>query len=788
MFKQFLKFSVRVIAKDKFFSFIKIFGLSISLAMSFLILLFVLHETGYDKFHKNRKRIYRLIVEESDVDYYHSSTAFILGPTLKSQLPEVQNYARIYTGTVSVKNGDSFIDEYSFSCADNSLFDIFTIPFLQGNPDNALIDPFSLVITNEMAVKYFGNQNPLGKYLNIKIKGELFNYQVTGVIADFPKNSTIQVNFIGDISLRLKQIENDLDHNKKSAWKDKSFSTYILAQKKANPVEIENKINLLSEGFQKLRIKFHLQPLRDVYLHKSKLPDYGVSRRNKKDIKLFSFIGITILIVGGINFILLTTAKTINRSKEIAVNKIFGATRKIIITQALFESLFFSLVSLPIALILSYLFLNPVGELLNRDLIVEVNQYFQFFYGIILITLFLGLIPGTIIALYFSKISLVSILKSKINTGSSKPVLRSGLILIELVTFLVLLNITGIVFKQIRYIETKDLGLNKENLIVLSSFDPSFSKNYSVIKHELLKNPNVISVTGSPFGIPTPRTGVVSIPRFDDPTQEAIIDAWIVDFNFIETFGFQLMEGRDFSENIPSEAKNSVIINEKAQRELGLTNPIGVKLTNKTIIGVLKDFHLYPLNTPINPLIINIFSRGATYIYIKTYEDSYSNIIPFLENTLSKFNTNTTFNFYIFEDFLDLFYKKEQKLSKILSVFSIISVLVASLGLFGLFGFVLRESNRVIAIRKVFGSSSFKIMVLFAGRYFKLLFMANLISIPIAFYFMNQWLQNYSYSTRIGFLIFLLSGIFSCLILILTIGFQTYKVSNTNPTDTLRHE
>jgi len=791
MLTHYFKTAIRNIARNKIFSIINIVGLTIGLASSFLILLYVLNETGYDKYHKKRNQIYRVITEYID-SWEQPGTACILAPTMKSDFPEIEFIARINTIITSLKKGEEYINERYFRTADNDIFEIFTLPFLKGNPKTALADPFSVVISESMADKYFENQDPLGKVLTIMAMDEEIQLTVTGVMKDIPENSTYKADFIGTTELAIKYWGKRFNNKNFTVdWSATYFGqTYILLPKNCKASELEQKFSgfekkYLPEGF---RMKFHLQPLTDVYLKSSHFMNNRGAIGNIKNVYIFSFIGLFILIIACINYIILSTARSATRSKEIGIRKVIGAGRKNLAKQILGESVIVSFISLPIALLLVHLLLPTVNQLFNKELIINYTQNWQFIIGFIFVTLFVGLISGSYIAFYLSSFRPVEVLKSKINTGITKSVYRRILITVQLIIFIVLILGTGIIFRQIHYANNKDMGFNKEGIVIIYYDDDEFRRRYESFKNEVAKNPNIINVSGAMFSPPYNGGMEWDVPGVDDPSQVTKVEGLAVDFNYIETYEFKLKEGRSFSREFPSDS-SAIILNETAVKELGLVDPVGKKINNRTIIGVIKDFHLHSFHMEIKPMIIDIMRlKYAREVVVRIHPGKISETISFLEDKWEEFAPDSPFEYSFFDDALEQLYREEQIFGKIISIFTFLAIFIASLGLFGLSLFIAEQRTKEIGIRKVFGSSVSRIFKLISKEFILMVLIANLIASPIAYYFMNKWLENFAYRTKIEIWLYIVAVALSMFIVLITMSFQTLKAAYTNPAESLRYE
>jgi putative ABC transport system permease protein len=790
MLNHYLKIAFRNLAKNKIVSIISIAGYAIGLTCALLILLYVLHEINYDRCHKNRKQIYRVLVEH--VGFWEQPlTQYILAPTLKSNFPEIISITRIHWLSADVKKGEDYITNVPFRSADNDIFNIFTLPFLKGDPESALTDPFSVVISESIAREYFINQDALGKVLTIRIWEEEIHLTVSGIMEEIPENSTFKADFIVPIDLSAKYWARRYSNaNFKVDWAATYFGhTYLLLQKNYQSSELENKFTEFEKTYlpEGVNIKFHLQPLEDVYLRSSHLVN-NTTQGNIKNVYTFALIGFIILIVAGINYAILATARSSIRSKEIGIRKVAGAGKNILVRQILGESVLTSFMALPVSLLLAHLLLPSINQLFRRELAIHYSENWQFIAGFILLTLFVGLISGSYLAFYLSSFQPADVLKSKINTGITRSVYQKTLIAIQLIVFIVLILGTGIIYKQIRYALHQDMGLEKEGLVIMYYDDDDFRKRYGSFKDEISKNPAILHVSGAMFSPPYNGGMEWDVPRMDDPDQIVRVEGLAVDFDYIETIGFRLMNGRTFSGEFAGDS-NAIMLNETAVKKLGFDNPVGQMIHGQEVIGVIEDFHLHSFHKEIKPMIISMMRlEYAREVVVRIKPENISKTMTFIEEEWKEFAPDVPFDYSFFDDALAELYSNEQRFGKIISLFTLLAVFIASIGLFGLSLFIGEQRVKEIGIRKVFGSSVSRIIKLILKEYILMVLVANLIAWPVAYYIMNRWLQNFAYHTKMNAWLFIGAAVLSMFIVLTTMSFQTIRAAHTNPAETLRYE
>jgi len=791
MIKHYIKAALRNITKNKAISIISIIGYTIGLTCALLILLYVLNETSYDRHHKKRDRIYRVIVDHMGA-WEQPGTQYILAPTMRSDFPEISAITRINWLRAEIKKSeDEYINEM-FNSADNDIFKIFTIPFLQGNPESALNEPFSVVITESTANEYFENQDPLNKTLTVKIFEDELQLTVTGVIKEFPKTSTFKPEFIVPSDLAARYWSQRFNTKKFLVDWTATYSgqTYLLFPENYDPAGLETKFPDFEKTYlpEASKIKFRLQSLKDVYFKSSHFANNRTVTGNIKNVYVFSLIGFLILVIASINYTILSTARASTRSKEIGIRKVRGAGRKTLVRQILGESIITSFISLPLALLLAYLLLPSVNHLFRKELALQLTENWHFFTGFILLTLLVGLMSGSYLAFYLSSFQPVDVLKSKINTGISKSFYQKILITVQLVIFITLLLGTGIIFRQIKYAQNKDMGFNKEGLMTIYHDDDEFRKRYFSFKNEIIKHQGVVNVSGTLFGPPYNGGMQWEVPRMDDPDEIVRVEGLGVDFNYIETLEFEIIEGRAFSEEFGSDS-SAIILNESAVKKLGIDDPIGQLINDQKIIGVIKDFHLHSFHTEIMPMIIDIMRlEYADEVVIRLNPNNISNTIDFIEEKWKEFAPDSPFEYSFFDDALKELYSDEQRFGKIVSLSTLIAVFIACIGMFGLSLFIGEQRIKEIGIRKVFGSSSVQVVKLILKQYMFMVLVGNLVAWPIAWFVMNRWLQNYAYRTNFEIWLFIVVAAVSTFIVLAAMTFQTVKAARTNPSETLKFE
>jgi putative ABC transport system permease protein len=797
MFKNYLKIALRNMKKNKGYSFINITGLAVGMACCILIFCWINDELSYDQFHNNIDRLYRVIRSERTPDgsiNQYASTPSPVGPSLKESYPEITEFSRLYTfsrqrGRVLLKYKNNQFYEDRFYCADPSFFSIFTFPFIQGNPQSALTNPNSVVITQDMAKKYFGNENPVGKTLTIVNSHDLI---VSGVIENIPANSHVQFDFICPLQPLLDQF------SWMRRWNIPHFYTYILIENSANINEVCQKIRdhlkrYEPEFYNTSLNQYVLQSVKDIHLRSRYKSDLsGESKTQTVYIAFFSLIAAFVLIIACINFINLTTARSTNRAKEIGMRKVSGANRIHIVRQFFGESLLMSFLSLGLAILLVNLSLPTFNQLSGKQ--VEFVHLFNLdiliaIVGIVIITSVLsGLYPAVVL----SSFQPIGVLKGRTSNVMRNKHFRRILVIFQFTLSIILIIGTIVLYSQLRYIQHKELGYDKEYLIYFPG-QGNLKKQYHVFKEEMLKYSQVLGVTSS-SDLPTKTTHYTMINGWEGSSAEdgMLMNFFSVDEDYIKTFGIEMAEGRFFSETIATDATQGFVLNQEAVRLMSMQNPVGKRFSfferEGRIIGVMKDFHFKSLHQPIEPLIFWINPAWDQYIFVRVQSGEMAETLQFIEELHQRFNPGYPFDFKFLDEDIDQLYRTEMRTKQVLSLFAGFAIFISCIGLFGLASFITVQRTKEIGIRKVLGASVVGVVKLLSRELIWWIFIANLISWPFAYYITRKWLDSFAYRIDLTFLPFILAGFSALVIALLTVSYQSIKAAMANPVESLRYE
>ncbi|MFA8433342.1 MAG: ABC transporter permease [Marinifilaceae bacterium] len=796
-----LKITLRNLWKNKIFSLINLFGLAIGLACCIILYLYVADELSYDKHNPNHERIYRLgtSFKFNELELTDPSTSPAVGPALVNEFPEVENSVRIlreFNPLPIETDGKSFVEEKIY-WTDPSFVDIFNVSCLEGNPKLSLSQPNQLVISRSTAMKYFGSLQVMGKQVKLEDDG---TYTITSVVEDMPKNSHFHFHFLTSVQTHWKY--------KVTSWMNDGAYTYVLLDRKSSAESFHSKLpGLVKKYIEPELIKNHNQslkeyeeagnyhryyamPLSKIHLHSHSIYELEPNG-NISNVYIFSFSSLLILLIACINFTNLSTAKSTQRAKEIGVRKTLGSTRKRLIGQFLSESILLSLFALVIALLLVEASLPLTNSLIGKKLQILYHQNYHLLLLFLGIALFTGLFAGSYSAFYLSRFNPMKVMKGDISRGSQNSSLRKVLVGIQFCISIFLFISTFVIRDQMNYIHSKDLGFQKENLLVLDNAHKlQGSTNF---KELLQKHPGVKDVsqtTNIPGGFFDGFT-VMGDPSTDPNSYST--RAMCTDFDFIKTMGMQVVEGRFFSRDLPSDSKG-IVINQTMAKEMNLAQPLGKKIYFNfmeplTIIGLVKDFHFVSLHNKISSVVMlhPDFSK-KNKIAIRFLPEQRQSVLRMATRLWEQHSNGFPLEYFFVADQMEDLHRTENRTMKLFSIFSILSILVTCLGLLGLSSFTTEQRTKEIGIRKTLGASNFTILHLLNRDILSWMIVAFIFTSPIAWYIMNHWLQDFAYRTAIHWYAFALSGGLALLIALLTVSWQAWRASRLNPVEALRYE
>lgn len=696
---------------------------------------------------------------------------------MKENFPEITQAARLLQVGFSLRYEDMAFNEDGL-LADPSFINMFSLDFVKGDPKTAFSKLEGIAISETLAKKYFRDEDPIGKVFKILEK----DFAVTGVFRDIPENSHLHFNYIFAFELVKKFGWDDLTN-----WGSNGYYTYVLLRDDASSEAVSTKIkDVIKKNLEpETTTEIYLQPLTRIHLHSKYTADIG-GHGDIQYIYIFSVIGVFVLLIACINFMNLSTARSAKRSKEVGMRKVIGAQRMQLVRQFLAESIVLSFLALAIALVMVQLLLSAFNDVSGKHL-----YFYPFSINIasilILVTVITGVVAGSYPALFLSSFKPVKVLKGTLRTGKSAILFRKVLVVTQFCISIMLITGTLVVYNQLDFIQHKKLGFQKENVLTFTAY--TLRDRYEDFRNELLANKNIAGVTIASQNLTYVGN---SSSSFDwegrDPGKEILLHQMSIDHDFIKTFNIELLDGRNFSRDMASDS-SAVIVNEEALRQMDLNDPINKRWgTNGKIIGVVRDFHFKSVHEKIEPLVLFVNPDAYNVMYIKINSTNTKEALAWIENTYKKFAPGNPFEYTFLDDDFDKLYRAEQRTGEIFNYFACIAIFISCLGLFGLVMFSTEQRRKEIGVRKVHGASVRNVVSLISADFVKLILISNIIAIPIAWYFMNKWLDSFAYKISIHWITFFIAGAGSIVIAWLTMTYQSIKAASANPVDSLRNE
>ena len=808
MVRNYIKTALRNLFKHKGYSLINITGLAIGMATCLLILLYVNHELSYDSYNEDADRIYRIAFSAlwggRDIDI--CVTPAPMAKTIIDIYPEIEDGVRFRNqGSSIVQYGDNSFKENRIIFVDNSFFSIFTVPLISGDPKSVLVEPNTLVLSQKTAEKYFRDEDPIGKTLKLDNRTD---YEVTGVFEEIPDNS----HFHYDILLSMESLKD----SKNQFWLNMNYATYIRIHKEADYKALEAKFPELIEKYigpqmsafigtsaeelaekGELRAEFYLQPLRKIHLNSDLVGELEPTS-DAKYVYIFSAIALFIILIACINFMNLSTARSAGRAKEVGIRKVLGSFRKQLIGQFLTEAILLSVLSMAIALLLVRFFLSPFNALSGKSLVIgDLNQG-SMLAVILLVAIITGFLAGSYPAFFISAFKPANTLKGRMRTGVKTGLMRSGLVIFQFTASVILIIGTFIVYNQLHYIQNKKLGYDKEQVLILND-TYLLGEQAESFKNEMLAYPEIVNATITNYLPVTPSNRNLSAVFPDgerDSKRASSIQNWLVDFDYIETMGMNIIEGRDFSREYSTDT-DAVIINQAASEQFSWDKPLEHKVGRVVsmqgdfklyqVIGVVEDFHYETLRANIGPVVM-FLGNNTSRISFRINTDNISSTIGLFEKKWKEFLPNQPIDYAFMDERFENMYRAEQRIGKIFGVFTTLAVFIGCLGLFGLAAFTAEQRTKEIGIRKVLGATAPGIIRLLMKEFVILIAVANVIAWPVAYFVMQGWLKDFAYRISIGVWIFIVAGVLTLLIAMLTVVYQATKAALMDPVDSLRYE
>jgi putative ABC transport system permease protein len=794
MFYNYLKIAIRNIARYRIFSIVNILGLAFGIAISIIIYVFVRQELSYDKYHANHNRIYRVNtrVEAFDASFKSAMTPYLMGETMKREIPEVEESARVLIGShKKVSHDDRQFSARNFYYTDQSFFRIFTVPIIKGDPETLLTEGYSVVITEETAIRYFGEEDPMGKILYLD---NGWKFRVTGVCRNVPVNSHMHFDFLA--SLEGIMLAKDMEE-----WNMRFLTTYVLLKENTKPSQLRDDLDKIVQGkigsYKEGSVEFYLQPLADIHFT-TDVTDQFEAGRQKIYLYIFSILAGIILLIACVNYMNLSTARLSVRAREVALRKVVGASRRQIIIQFLAESVFFSILATFIALVVIELVARPF--LLISGISIDPNHFHQWFLIPILITgtLIVGILSGSYPSMFLSGFSVIKIMKGSSYRGGRSNRLRGILVLSQFTLSIIMVISSLVIYNQVKYLQKKNLGFNKNNIVVIERAY-ALGKNEKMFRDYLKKNPDILN-TSLTLTLPGETTAQVPLYYTKGETRKiAYLTEMAADDEFVETMQMHLVQGTNFDTVMYPDKNWPILINESASRELGLEKPVGMKLQYMDdmmkghefiIIGVIQDYHFESLYKEIKPMCIYRLEPGLHIqnLAVRLNGKNIPGSIEYMQKVWKKVTNNEPFDYYFLDKDLDMQYKEEERTAGVFGVFSFLAIFIATLGLFGLAAHTAELRTREIGIRKALGASIRRIVLMLLTYFTRWVLWSVLVAFPISYFAMKLWLGRFAYHINIEIWFFILAAFLVMIIALFTVSFQSFKSAKESPVRALQYE
>ncbi len=768
-------------------SIINILGLAVGMGCALLIALHVMDELGYESFHAKADRIYRIVQE----DYIGSPAP--LASSLKRNLPEIEETVIIENYTRRSKKLFSTPEKRYYEerviLAEPSFFDVFSFPLIRGNPETALNNPYSLLLTETTARKYFGDDDPIGQIITLENTWDLI---VTGILEDIPESTHLKFDILAPFPFNID--ENRPGHVVYQKWGQANYVTYMLLSENAafDKNALEAKINRVKDdaGGQRYNRLYSLQPIKDIHLGSNLRAEFETNS-STRSVVFYAVIGAIILLIACINSMNLSTARSIKRAKEVGIRKVVGANRSQLIIQFFGESFITAIVSLMFALVLVVIFLPAFNNVTGKTISLS-DSPLSILAILFFITMFTGLGAGIYPAHFLSRFQPVKTIRSRLTGHSEGKAMRQILVFVQFCMSIIFIFCTFVVWVQLNYVKKKNLGMNKEHIINIP-LHKEVQDKYELIKSGISRNPGVINTAASNFPSLAPYNHGLYWEGMDRDDDKQMF--WFsVDFDFLETLELELIQGRNFSQELATDTLTAYIFNEAAVREFGEDFIKNRRFSvfgseNKApVIGVVKDFHFMSLHDRIVPVILCVYPRYFNHISVKTSLANIPGVLSHLRRVWKDYLPNRPFEYFFLDAKFDTMYKSEERLWKVFSYFAGLAIFISCLGLFALASFTAEQRTKEIGIRKVLGASVPNITYLLSKEFLKWVLLANVIAWPVAFFTMQKWLSNFAYRTTIGIDVFTASTLLTLGIAFITVSYQSIKAAVTDPVDSLRYE
>ncbi len=790
MFKNLIKTAFRHILKHFGYSFLNIIGLTIGITSALFLIIYVSDELSYDRYNEKADRIYRVAskITEPDDQFTWIVAQIPFGPQVVKDYPEVESFVRFIPVNRSLfKYEDKEFNEENFFYVDSTLFDIFTCKVLKGEVKTALVEPNKIILTEKIAARYFGDSDPIGKTLTTPTS----TFEVTGVIEDIPENSHFSFDAVASRNNLPKQL---------GTWGNFGVFTYLLFPKDFDIKPFEEKIQGMYDAYMKtifesmkIKIEYVLEPLTRIHLYSTNAgepkPTGSITY-----VYIFSVVALFLVLIASMNYMNLATARSTRRAREVGLRKVVGSRRGPLVLQFLSESVVFTLIALVISLILLAVLLPKFNMLAGKAFDLHIIHSPVVLLTITGIILFVGILGGSYPAFFLSRFSPVTVLKGEITQGSAGSMFRKILVVIQFTVSVIMIVCTLVVFRQINHLKTMDQGFDQKDVIGLQLNDRNMVRKYPVLKQALLKNPNIKYVTSTNSAVGEGSGKVIFSVETDQGMTQKGVNFAVVDHDFIDALGIEMVSGRDFQEDMPSDTLTGVVINETFANRMGWKEPIGKKVdlgdentVRARVIGVMKDYHQTGMYNGIESLLL-VYRPLNNIIYIKLSGNETQPTLAFIEKNWNEIFPGQPFTYTYLSERFNRQFEADEKRGLIFTIFTILAILIACLGLFGLASYMVEQRTKEIGIRKVFGASESIILGLISRDFLILVLIGIAIALPVAYYFMHNWLENYVYRTNINAALLTGASIITILITFITVSYKAWQASVLNPAESIKTE
>jgi putative ABC transport system permease protein len=806
MLKNYIKIGIRNILRQKSYSLINILGLALGMTTCILIMIWVNHELSYDKFNKDSDRIFRIYHELSMAGNPRSnpSGSAPMAQAISENCPEVESVTRIMNaGRYTVEYNNNFFIEENVLYVDSTFFDVFSYNLIKGDPKSVLTAPNSIVITEEIESKYFGNEESIGKILRFNDGNDFI---ITGVIENVPENSHMKFDMLSSFHTQFNNPVTDLNH-----WGRLGILTYFKITDNQQLASLKSKVDEMVNENLGDRLKavgatltFDFQPLLDIHLY-SNFPDDIGPQGSISTVKLFIAIAVLVLIIACVNFINLSTARSSHRAKEVGMRKTIGAIRSELTFQFLIESIAISLLALIVSILLVEISLPTFNYLSSTNIAINYIEDIWIIPFLLIFASVIGILAGLYPAFYLSSFKVTEVIKGVSNTGHSKSNFRRILILFQFIVSIALIVGAATIYKQIDFMKSVDLGFNYENVLFLNNIVSLSEPTKLSLKQEIN---NLSDVESAGFSTTAPGLGDIPIlnvrPEGQISDENQLLAQLATDSDFQKTIGLKLSKGRYFSDKLATDSSNSIIINELAANKFEWKNPIGKKISRtvmtaegpivetKTVVGVVENFHHTSLHQPLEPFLIsNQFDQAMSprrILSIKLNSDDFIASIESIKQKWEELTEGLPFSYQYAQDNFNEQYVSEEKLGKLAIGFSFLAIFIGCLGLFGMASYTTEQRTKEIGIRKALGSSVSGIVILLSKESIVLISLANIIAWPISYYVMSKWLSTFAYRIDMNFIIFVIASLVGLIISLITVSSQAIKAALANPVKSLKYE